>query len=1083
MKILRAILLLFSFSAALTKAEAQQVYFPDNVPSNAYVPGAIIFKLKEQYAELLTSPQGISSLQKGFDTSEISQIKQAFPTAKKPRFETDNSGRLYADIRAIGTMHYSGTESLKSVLIRISRSGYFEWVQPRFIHQPMFTPNDPQIAQQYHHTLIKTFEAFDIEQGDTNVYIGITDAGIQFDHQDLGNVRYNWDDPVNGVDDDNNGYIDDFRGWNTANNTNDPTATLSPHGMFTTGMSSATVNNGIGVAGNGYRCKFVPVRIDDANGFSFGYEGIVYLAELGCKIINASWGGTFPDPFGEEIVRYATVNKEALIVAAAGNSGLNEKYYPASFDGVFSVAATGSADVAWSSSTFGARVDICAPGELVRSCWPFNGYEISSGTSFSAPLVTGAAALVKSHFPSYSAQQVAERLRITADTTIYALAGNASVTELLGSGRLNMLRALSDPERPSIHYVNTTAVNNAGDSFIAAGDTVTLIGSFFNYLAASQNLGITISTENPYIEIVSNNYTAGSIATLAAHQQNTPFVFRVVSNAPYNLDVLFKLRYSDASLGYYATEFLEIRLNKDYIDLTLSNVKTTITSRGSIGYNSDFAQNGIGIGYENSGSQIYSAGFMLGSSNAVADNVYADTLPGYDNDFVRQQAVKKTVNSDGSHAVSARFSTNAAGPQSLSVRQTAHAQSGNNYIELEYSIRNDGSLSTSAVSAGIFADWDVQDYIQNRCVYDAQNKLLYAYDESNSNLYFGIKVLSNQTANAYCFNNDGSAGSISLYDGFSNAEKFNALSGSLTRNNSQTGEISALLGASVGNIAAGDSAIVRFAILGGTSLQELTAAAQQAQLNYNLSVLQILIETNAESCSGSLGSVLVSSEVPGLAQVQLLDAFEAALAPPVLLAGLYNPGNLLPGAYFIEISFNDGTSTQFPFSIQNADPIEIQNITASSEIVALPNATVDFGVELSGNASLSWNFGDGNQASGAVVSNTFTSAGTYNVMVIAANATCADTSYISIEVGETVGNEKIKAVDFMLFPNPTNDFLYVSAPDELPINAEVIDASGKVVQTFSGNAPIDVRRLKNGIYLLRLNVEENTQQTLFIVSH
>jgi subtilisin family serine protease len=151
--------------------------------------------------------------------------------------------------------------------------------------------------------------------------------------------------------------------------------------------------------------------------------------------VNASWGSTFANPVSEEAIRYATVNEGMLIIAAAGNSGINEKYYPASYENVFSVGATGASDLKWSSSTFSPAVDIVAPGELVRSCWPFNGYDISSGTSFSAPLVAGTAALVKSHFPNYNSEQIAERIRVTADTSIYSLAGNANWVGMMGSGR------------------------------------------------------------------------------------------------------------------------------------------------------------------------------------------------------------------------------------------------------------------------------------------------------------------------------------------------------------------------------------------------------------------------------------------------------------------------------------------------------------------------------------------------------------------------------------------------------------------------------------------------------------------------
>jgi len=1078
-KVLRFVVSALSLIAA--EATAQQVYYPENLKTADFVQGAVIFKLKEEYLPNLTDRESIIKFGKELNISGIERIDKSFPQVQKPKTNCDWAGRKNADIRGVGTIAYSGNKPLKLVLLELAKSGYFEWVQPRFIQRPMFTPNDPQIAQQYHHALIKTFEAFDIEQGDTNVYIGITDAGIQFEHQDLGNVRYNYADPVNGLDDDNNGYIDDFRGWNTASNTNNPTATLSPHGMFTTGMSSATVNNGIGIAGNAYRCKFVPVRIDDANGFTFGYEGIVYLAELGCKFINASWGGTFPDPFGEEIVRYATVNKEALIIAAAGNSGINEKYYPASYDGVFSVAATGSTDLAWSGSTFGPTVDICAPGELVRSCWPFNGYDVSSGTSFSAPLVTGAAALVKSHFPAYSALQVAERLRITADTSIYALPGNATVNQLLGSGRLNMLRALNDPQRPSIHYVHPEFTNNAGNSFLAAGDTVSLSGSFLNFLALAQNLSVSISSENAFIEILANAYQAGSIASLDSHVQQTPFTFRILPDAPYNHDVVLKLRYSDVASGYFANEYVEVRVNKDYMDLTINNLKTTITSRGSIGYNADYATDGIGIAYQNGSSQIYSAGFLLGSSGEVADNVYASTLPGYDNDFTREVAVSKSNDADGAQHIRSAFSTDSAGAQPVRIHQKASAKPNENYVEMTYTLVNQGNSATSSMSAGIFADWDIQNSAQNRCTYDAANKMIYAFDESNPTTYFGIKLLHNQPANPYCFNNNGSGGSISLYDGFTDAEKFAALSGGLTRNASTTGEISALLGTTVGTIQPGDSAQISFAILGASSLIALQESAWDAQLNFNMNKLQLSLTNIDETCSGGLGSIAVSSAIPGFAQIQLLDTNEIALSPPVLLSGAYNSEPLNPGNYLLEVSFDDGTYTQVPFEIQNVDPVSILSLELSAEIVILPNATVDFFANISGNGNLTWNFGDGVEAQGNPVSHTYNAEGLYEISCTLSNSTCTASYNGFVEVGNAVGSENNSMGAIQLYPNPASHFISLPSKNNTVLKGEIRTMAGELIDTFTNSNYIDIHGLSSGIYFLAINFGSTTKNYRFVV--
>lgn len=1072
-----SVLILFAANTS-----AQQVFYPENLETSDFVQGSIIFKLKDTYLEKLGNGPNTEKFNIELNIAGIEDIRQSFPKVQKPKSGFDRAGRKFADIRGVGTMQYSGNKPLKLVLFELAKSGYFEWVQPRFVHRPMFTPNDPQIAQQYHHALIKTFEAFDIEQGDTNVYIGITDAGIQFEHQDLGNVRYNYADPVNGLDDDNNGYIDDFRGWNTASNTNNPTATLSPHGMFTTGMSSATVNNGIGVAGNAYRCKFVPVRIDDANGFTFGYEGIVYLAELGCKFINASWGGTFPDPFGEEIIRYAIVNKEALIVAAAGNSGINEKYYPASYEGVFSVAATGSADIAWSGSTFGPGVDICAPGELVRSCWPFNGYDISSGTSFSAPLVTGAAALVKSHFPSYSAQQVAERLRITADTSIYTLPGNSAVNQLLGSGRLNMLRALTDPERPSIHFINPEFVNNSENTFLAAGDTVSLIGAFYNYLAPAQNLAVSISSDNAFVEIIDNSYAAGSIASLDAHAQLTPFTFRISPNAPYNLDVVLKLRYSDAASGYFAFEYVEVRVNKDYMDLTLNNLKTTITSRGSIGYNANYATDGIGVAYQNGSSQIYSAGFILGSSEQVADNVYAATLPGYDDDFAREIAVNKTSDADGSQCIRSAFSTDSAGAQQIRIQQKACAKPNENYVEMTYTLINQGNEPSASLSAGIFADWDIANNSQNRCTYDPMYKMIYAFDESNPTVYFGIKLLSSLSANPYCFNNNGAGGSISLYDGFTDAEKFAALSGSLTRNASLTGEISALLGATVGAIQPGDSVQISFAILGASSLIALQESAWNAQLNFNMNRLQINLTSINETCNGAPGSFSASSAIPGFAQIQVLDTNEIALSPPILLTGTYNSEPLNPGNYLLEVSFDDGTYEHVPFEIQNADPVAILGLDVSAELVVLPNATVDFLANFNGNGTVSWTFGDGTEATGNPVTHTYTAEGAYEIICTISNSICSDSFAVFVEVGTAVGmrNESIRAID--LFPNPASHFIALQPNNNKPLKGEIRNMAGKLIDTFTDGNHINIQGLANGIYFLNIDSGNSIQNYRFVVA-
>ncbi len=1057
--------------AASVHINAQSYQLPQQVQETDLVPGKLIAKLKESHRNLLQQPDLLIT-NAGLENAISSRA--LFPHLQKPRKETDRFGRKTADISRIVEIELPVATNLRLAMQQAHKSGLFEWVQPRFVHKPMFTPNDPQVGQQYHHALIKSFEAWDIEQGDTSVYIGITDAGIQFDHQDLGNVRFNYADPINGLDDDNNGYVDDFRGWNTVNNTNDPTATLSPHGMFTTGMSSATVNNGIGIAGNAFRCKFVPVRIDDAAGFNFGYEGIVYLADLGCKIINASWGNTFPTPFGAEIIQYATVNHEALIIAAAGNSGLQENYYPAAYPGVMSIGATGSTDLHWSLTTWGPSVDMVAPGELVRSCWPFNGYDISSGTSFSAPLVAGAAAILKSHFPDYTSDQIAERLRVTADTSIYALSGNASRYHWLGAGRLNMLRALNAPASPSIRIQNEALTDNDGDNFATAGDTLSLSGNFFNWLDAAQDLQVTLSCDNANIEIINGTFSAGALASLAfASNQSAPFTLRILPNVPFNLDINLKLSYRDEATGYAGFEYLQMRVNRDYIDLAVNNLHTTITSRGSIGYNADYATDGLGIQFQNSESLIYASGFMLGSGNTVSDNVYAANIPGYDNDFNRVDPVELVNPSTfADREIISRFVSNAASLSDVAIRQRAYASNspGNeDYVVLEYRLSNNSNEPASNLGVGIFNDWDIGQVTSNQTVYDATRKLAYAFDSSNPNRYVGVKVLSGQTAHAYCFNSNGASGSINLYDGFSNAEKASIVNGTQTRNASTVGDIATYIGVAGIDLEPDEAATIRFAILGASSLAELEALASSINLQDNLNQLNPQVSLTPESCSDNDGNVDVTVSTPGIAGLSLLNADGVELVSVENLDESFSYGGLPAGEYLLIYAFNDGTQYESLQIITEATPVSLFEMYAFSEFLLLPNAETEFTALANGADTYFWDFGDGNTGSGSVVTHEFTSEGTFTVTCIASNDFCSDTSSITIEVGVTVGHQAAGNHKLQLFPNPAQDRVFVDGQTLNHAPVQAFDLSGRMVWsgTLEQNS-FSVASWTPGVYFIQI---------------
>ena len=1054
-------------------------------PAHDFEPGLLLFKLREQYRGLV-SAEGTPHEKMAALIAKVGggTLRKNFPAAKAPGKEKRKNGRTVVDLSRIFELRLTKQHlDIDSLVGVFSTFSWFEWVQPRFVLQPMFTPNDPQLSQQYHHNLIKTFAAWDITQGDSNVVIAITDAGIQFDHNDLQNIKYNYADPINGVDDDLDGYTDNFRGWNAVNHTNDPTATLSPHGIFTAGMSSATVNNNLGVAGAGYKCKYLPIRIDNESGFNYGYEGIVYAADMGCAVINASWGSTKINPLGAEVVRYAQ-ERNCLIVAAAGNTGTDVKYFPASYPGVLSVGATGTADIKWSNSTFGPRIDIAAPGENVRSTWPFNGYNSSSGTSFSAPLVSAAAALVKSKFPAYNALQLAERLKVTADTSIYTLPENAAWHHLMGAGRLNVYRALTDPERPSIHFYQRGFSDDDGNQFASAGDEISMHGIFKNYLSASRNLKVSMQCASPYIEMLDSTFLAGVIAS-GDSLSNTPlpFRFRIKANAPYNLDILLKLTYSDSN--YRAFEYIEFLVNKDYMNLDVNQIHTTISSRGNTGYAADFAQNGQGFVYK--GEQLmYYSGLMLGSAETkTADNAYGSTLPGYDADFVRLQGVRST-SWPGAKSISSAYNTDSAASQRIEVKHFAEAFSNpaiDKVVFLHYTLINQGNDTLNNLHSGIFTDWDIRQSDENQAWFLPAEKLAFAHDTGVGTIYAGVRHLSNLATHGYAFNSDGASGSINLFDGYSDEEKFNTLSGDSVRIQSTVGDIASLIGTGSVSIAPGDSITISYAMLAGESYEALIEQSRQAQGMYHYSSLDVYQTVIDPTCALPSGAVLLNFKEQAGIEIYLLNNDRVTLKRDSGALSSFVYQGLPAGNYFIRYIFADQTSWETTISISELMPVEA-NAEANPPATTLAQPEIQFQGNATHAESYLWQFGDGDSANVKDPFHTYTDTGTYQVKFIAYNQWCADTVMLQVIVGSTVSLETIRN-NVSLYPVPASHELWIKTDKaSQQCHYRIYNSLGACVASgmlWLDSSPLNLTAISEGMYFLELQLPEGNCYRAFSV--
>lgn len=330
-----------------------------------------------------------------------------------------------------------------------------QYVEANTLIQLANTPNDPRFSSLWGMEKIKAEAAWELNTGSRDVIVGVIDTGVDHQHPDIAaNYWHNVaemgldeagnEKSTNGVDDDGNGYIDDFRGWDFANNDNNPMDDHN-HGTHCAGTIGGEGNNDIGVAGVSWNVSIVGLKFITAQGqgtTADAIEAIEYATQMGFDLTSNSWGGSgFSSPLYDAIAE--AKGRGILFVAAAGNSYGNsdlDPLYPAAYDldNVISVAATDSSDRKASFSNYGQiSVDLAAPGVGIMSTIRNNSYSSMSGTSMAAPHVAGAVALIKAHFPELTATEVRQRLLDTVEPI-------SSMTDQVATGgRLNLEAALT----------------------------------------------------------------------------------------------------------------------------------------------------------------------------------------------------------------------------------------------------------------------------------------------------------------------------------------------------------------------------------------------------------------------------------------------------------------------------------------------------------------------------------------------------------------------------------------------------------------------------------------------------------------
>jgi subtilisin family serine protease len=380
------------------------------------VPGEYIVKLRDNFQ--FTSKENLSKKLRSYIKSTIPS--RNIVVIKRPVFE-----------------------QIESVVSELTKNEDVEIVEPNFIYHISKKPNDPDLDKlwglQNFGQLdsakkpgipgvdIGAVQAWDIETGSKDVIVAVIDTGINYDHRDLKNNI--WTNQIEfkgkpGIDDDNNGIIDDIYGASFAipNAPSGENMDDHGHGSHCSGTIGGSGDDGQGIVGVNWNVRLMGVKFlsaDGAGSLEGALKAIDYATQMGARVLSNSWGG---GGYSETLKQAIQRSNDAgtVFIAASGNESNNNDAtpsYPASYDvpNVISVGAINNRGALASFSNFGKKtVHVAAPGVNIYSSVDGDGYESMSGTSMAAPHVSGVAALLFAHEPQLTNIQLKERIISTS---------------------------------------------------------------------------------------------------------------------------------------------------------------------------------------------------------------------------------------------------------------------------------------------------------------------------------------------------------------------------------------------------------------------------------------------------------------------------------------------------------------------------------------------------------------------------------------------------------------------------------------------------------------------------------------------
>jgi len=918
--------------------------FASHAIADNFLPGRIYIKFKPGFEQkdLHALTSGIVELDFVLNSVGVSGKRPLMKALKNP----DPRG-----LKRIFEFTFPDDTNILKLIGRIEQIEGVEYAEPHYLRKTCggslkknsgysieSVPNDPYFALQWGLEAVDAVSAWDVVTGNAGVVIAIVDNGVDLDHPDLETQIWINPDEIdgNGVDDDNNGYIDDYYGWDFVDDNNDPNPNLDAgnpyHGTHVAGIAAAATENGRGIAGMAPDCKIMAVQSGEGDIIYNGAQGIIYASENGADVINLSWGGYDSYAVEEDAIASA-IFMGKVVVAAAGNDNTDQAHYPSGYENVIGVASINPDNAKSSFSNYGFEIDVSAPGNSIYSTIVNEagqpGYAYLDGTSMSAPLVSGIASLVLDANPGWSNAKVAIKLVNSCDNIDDH---NPGYEGQLGAGRINAYHAAADL-MPGLKISSIAFSDEFGgddDGIPEPGETIQLNITLDNKFQDATAVEAELTTTSPNATVVQGTASYGDMFEGSSKIQDVPFEIELGSvseGEKINLDLGLSTGGGfDLNLNFYIVAL------PPYASHTAGNVVCTFTNFGALGYqdnpyfeNSEFI--GEGFRYMNNGvNALYHGSMVLGTSaGRVCASIYREDIDPYEFEWTFDEYI--AFYSPGDIADQETFATYydhevfTTSSGAISVEQRTYAWSDEaveDFVIVEFKYKNNTDSTLSAVYSGLFMDWDIGNYTNNSVGYNSTKKTGYMF--ANGSLYYGISALSDEVSTNRAINNAIYTSTHNLTDNF----LYSFMSGASGIATGSGADFSQLLSVGPFILLPDEEKTVVFAILAGDDLEDYLKNVDAADSLYNLNFGTESINSsplnnislsfpspNPFNMSVNFVLELKNSNKVNLKIFDVLGRETASIFNGYLQAGVnrfsWNSGNAASGTYFIRAKSGDET--------------------------------------------------------------------------------------------------------------------------------------------------------------------------------